>query len=129
MIAPYEDGTLLSEGQGPFAPEQLLSDAYSRRFVGTPGDGKSKYLIVTDYYAVVSIGEWDEGGDMPQVLNCTEFLWTNSLDEPGSFEVDSEYTYEDGDVYDTLIEAEAAARDDLERYGLDTWLPMFEVAP
>lgn len=125
-LTPYESGTILAEGQGPYAPEILVSPAYSRRFIGTPKDGRSEYLIVTDYYAVVSQDQYDEGDPRMEVLNGTEMLWTNSLDEPGQYEVDSEYDWNEGAMYYASAgDAERDAINELKQWGLDTWVHLF----
>lgn len=120
-ITPFEQGTVAREGQGPYAPETLLSDAYSRRFVGTPLDESiAPFLAITDYYAVVNAGTEEE--PVITIQNCTEQVWCTDFEDVGGTEVISEYTFEDGSLIYTSVEA--ALRDaiqQLEGWDLDFW--------
>ena len=126
-ITPYEheDG-ILAEGQGPYAPETLLSEAYSRRFVGTPlDDSIAPYLVITDYYAAVNVGTDEE--PVASILNITEMMYCTDPDEPGGTEVNSEITYDDGfETYETVEHAAREARRHLEGWGLDFWSNNFK---
>lgn len=126
-ITPYEheDG-ILTEGQGPYAPETLLSEVYSRRFVGTPLDESiAPYLVITDYYAAVNVGTDEE--PVASILNMTEMMYCTDPDDPGGTEVTSDYYYDS--EHEDYVDAEHAARDarrHLEGWGLDFWSDNFK---
>jgi hypothetical protein len=125
ILTPFEDGALAKDGNGPYPPETLLSEAYSRRFVGTPRDASiAPYLVITDYYAVVNTGTEEE----PYITlqNITETAYCTDWQDVGGTEVDRDYTYDDEfERYSTVEHAEREAIRHLEGWDLSFWRENF----
>lgn len=108
-------GPVIAESQGPFSPDELVGDAYSRRFTGRFTDGR--YLFITDYYAAYDIratfhrDDSDTDGRPYDVENVTEFRITSDPD--GDNELFSDYTsydYPNYQSFATVEEADKSAR-------------------
>lgn len=133
-----EQGSLMEEAQGPFAPDLLAeTPVYSRRFV-RPGEEADTWEVLTSY-ATASMPEGfsrdhapdclaceagessihayeapDEPNDDPEVYDvatCDELVICRDLDDVGGTELGSEYQW----GYANMTALRAGAADSLAR--------------
>lgn len=126
FVTLSEQGAMVEDSQGSFAPEILAGPVFERRFTGRLRNGN--YVSVTASYAVVRLSEvfnreaddWDF-----DVMGMTEFRVTADAD--GEQEINTEYSNDDEWPSYTSFATEQEATDYAKRICRSLSVEMFSV--